>query len=68
LFALMAWTWRQFGGPGHPAGARSRLLTVLVGDGVTIASEIVALARARIGCQKEIKVEMNDAPSLSRMD
>jgi hypothetical protein len=29
LFALMAWTWRQFGGPGHPAGARSRLLTVL---------------------------------------
>jgi hypothetical protein len=46
LFALMASTWRQFGGPGHPAGARSRLLTVLVGDGVTIASEMLALAHA----------------------
>ena len=46
LFSLMASTWRHHGGVGNPAGARSRLLTVLVGDGVTIASEIVSLAAA----------------------
>jgi hypothetical protein len=46
LFCLMASTWRHHGGVGNPAGARSRLLTVLVGDGVTIASEIVSLAAA----------------------
>ena len=46
LFALMASTWRHHGGVGNPAGARGRLLTVLVGDGVTIASEIVSLAAA----------------------
>ena len=42
----MASTWRHHGGVGNPAGARSRLLTVLVGDGVTIASEITSLAAA----------------------
>jgi hypothetical protein len=46
LFCLMASTWRHHGGVGNPAGARSRLLTVLVGDGVTIASEITSLAAA----------------------
>lgn len=46
LFALMTSTWRHHGGVGNPAGARSRLLTVLVGDGVTIASEISSLAAA----------------------
>jgi hypothetical protein len=46
LYALMASTWRHNGGVGNPAGARSRLLTVLVGDGVTIASEISSLASA----------------------
>jgi hypothetical protein len=46
LYALMASTWRHHGGVGNPAGARSRLLTVLVGDGVTISSEIMSLAQA----------------------
>ena len=46
LFALMASTWRNHGGVGNPAGARSRLLTVLVGDGVAIASEVVSLTHA----------------------
>ena len=46
LYGLMASTWRHHGGVGNPAGARSRLLTVLVGDGVTIASEITSLAQA----------------------
>jgi hypothetical protein len=46
LYALMASTWRHNGGVGNPAGARSRLLTVLVGDGVTVASEIFSLANA----------------------
>jgi hypothetical protein len=46
LYCLMASTWRHHGGPGNPAGARSRFLTVLVGDGVTIASEIASLAHA----------------------
>jgi hypothetical protein len=46
LFALMASTWRHNGGVGNPAGARSRLLTVLTGDGVTIASEIASLSNA----------------------
>lgn len=45
LYGLMASTWRHHGGVGNPAGARSRLLTVLVGDGVTIASEITSLAQ-----------------------
>jgi hypothetical protein len=44
LYSLMASTWRHHGGIGNPAGARSRLLTVLVGDRVSIASEITALA------------------------
>jgi hypothetical protein len=46
LFCLMASTWRHHGGVGNPAGARARLVTVLVGDGVTIASEIVSLTAA----------------------
>jgi hypothetical protein len=46
LYGLMASTWRHHGGVGNPAGARARLLTVLVGDGVTIGSEITALASA----------------------
>jgi hypothetical protein len=44
LYGLMASIWRHHGGVGNPAGARSRLLTVLVGDGVTLASEITSLA------------------------
>src|SRR5262249_42655852 len=46
LFALMASTWRNYGGVGHPAGARARLLTVLVGDSLSIASEVASLAHA----------------------
>ncbi len=46
LYGLMASTWRHNGGVGNPAGARSRLLTVLVGDGVTVASEIASLSYA----------------------
>jgi hypothetical protein len=46
LFSLMASTWRHHGGVGNPAGARARLLTVLVGDGLTVASEIISLAAA----------------------
>ena len=46
LYGLMASTWRHHGGVGNPAGARSRLQTVLVGDGVTLASEITSLAHA----------------------
>jgi len=46
LYGLMTSTWRHNGGVGNPAGARSRLLTVLTGDGVTIASEIASLSNA----------------------
>jgi hypothetical protein len=46
LYALMSSTWRHHGGVGHHAGARARLLTVLVGDGLTIGSEIVSLGAA----------------------
>jgi hypothetical protein len=46
LYALMCSTWRHHGGVGNPAGARARCLTVLVGDGATIASEIFSLAHA----------------------
>ena len=46
LYALMSSTWRQHGGVGHHAGARARLLTVLVGEGLTIGSEIVSLSAA----------------------
>jgi hypothetical protein len=46
LYALMSSTWRHHGGVGHHAGARARLLTVLVGDGLTIGSEIVSLSAA----------------------
>jgi hypothetical protein len=47
LYALMSSTWRHHGGVGHHAGARARQLTVLVGDGLTIGSEIVSLSTAR---------------------
>jgi hypothetical protein len=46
LYAMMASTWRHHGGVGHHAGARARELTVLVGDGLTIGSEIVSLSAA----------------------
>jgi hypothetical protein len=46
LYGLMASTWRHHGGVGNPAGARSRLLTVMVGDGASIASEIACLSGA----------------------
>jgi len=46
LYGLVASTWRHHGGVGNPAGARSRCLTVLVGDGVTVASEIASLSSA----------------------
>lgn len=46
LYGLMSSTWRHHGGVGNPAGARSRCLTVLVGDGVTIGSEITCLSSA----------------------
>lgn len=46
LFALMTSTWRQYGGRGHYGGARARSLSVLVGDGETIGSEIVLLGAA----------------------
>ena len=46
LYSLMASTWRHHAGVGNPAGARSRFLTVLVGDGVTMSSEIASLADA----------------------
>ena len=46
LYGLIASTWRHHGGVGNPAGARSRCLTVLVGDGVTIGSEITCLSSA----------------------
>jgi hypothetical protein len=46
LYSLMCSTWRHHGGVGNPAGARARCLTVLVGDGVTIGSEILSLAYA----------------------
>jgi hypothetical protein len=46
LYSLMCSTWRHHGGVGNPAGARARCLTVLVGDGVTLGSEIISLAHA----------------------
>ena len=46
FYSLMCSTWRHHGGVGNPAGARARCLTVLVGDGVTIGSEILSLAHS----------------------
>jgi hypothetical protein len=46
LYSLITSTWRHDGGVGNPAGARARVLTVLVGDGVTMSSEIASLADA----------------------
>jgi hypothetical protein len=54
IFCLMASTWRHHGGVGNPAGARSRLLTVLVGDGTTIGSEIKSLALAYDGVKPSV--------------
>jgi hypothetical protein len=50
---LMASTWRQYCGHGNPAGARWRLLTILVGDGTTIGSEIRSLALAYDGVKPQ---------------
>jgi hypothetical protein len=58
LFALMCSTWRHHGGRNHYAGARARSLTVLVGDGSSIGSEIVALASAYDAC-KPVSVGTN---------
>jgi hypothetical protein len=46
FYALLASTWRQHIGRGNPGGARQRVLTVLLGDGVTLASEVMTLAEA----------------------
>ncbi len=46
FYALVASTWRQHIGRGKPGGARQRVLTVLLGDGVTLASEVMTLAGA----------------------
>ena len=46
FYALLASTWRQHIGRGKPGGARQRVLTVLLGDGVTLASEVTTLAEA----------------------
>jgi hypothetical protein len=46
LYALMSSTWRHRIDRWYPAGARARFLTVLVGDGLTIGSEIVSLSAA----------------------
>jgi hypothetical protein len=46
FYALLASTWRQHIGRGKPGGARQRVLTVLLGDGVTLASEVMTLAGA----------------------
>src|SRR5271170_5427899 len=54
LYALMSSTWRHHGGVGHHAGARARLLTVLVGDGLTIGSEIVSLSAAYAGMRPRV--------------
>ena len=42
-FALMSSDWRQYGGVGWTAGCRPGITAVLVGDGQTLASEIMAL-------------------------
>jgi len=54
VYALMSSTWRHHGGVGHHAGARARLLTVLVGDGLTIGSEIVSLSAAYAGMRPRV--------------
>jgi hypothetical protein len=46
FFALAASTWRQHIGRGKPGGVRQRCLTVLLGDGVTLASEVAQLTTA----------------------
>jgi hypothetical protein len=46
FYALLASTSRQHIGRGKPGGARQRVLTVLLGDGVTLASEVMTLAEA----------------------
>jgi hypothetical protein len=46
FFALVASTWRQHIGRGKPGGVRQRCLTVLLGDGVTLASEVAQLTAA----------------------
>src|SRR5215207_368010 len=64
LFALFASTWRQSSSPSQPAGARSRSLTVLVGDGVMVGSEIVSLTSAYDSMVPS--VVGSDAPAATR--
>jgi hypothetical protein len=45
-YALIASTWRQYGGRKRCIGARWGLLVVLPGDGRSLASEVQALVRA----------------------
>jgi hypothetical protein len=46
FFALVASPWRPHIGQGQVGGVRQRVLTVLLGDGVTLASEVTQLAAA----------------------
>jgi hypothetical protein len=45
-FALMSSDWRQYGGVGWTGGTRPGLTAVLVGNGLTLASEIMNLIEA----------------------
>jgi hypothetical protein len=47
-YALIASTWRQYGGLYRYGDARSGLLVVLPSDGRTLASEVQTLARAYV--------------------
>jgi hypothetical protein len=67
FYALLASTWRQHAGRGHYAGARARLLVVLVGDGTTLASEIASLAAAYDG-MKPVVAGSEAAPAKSAAD
>jgi hypothetical protein len=66
LYSLMCSTWRHHGGVGNPAGARARGLTVLVGDGVTVGSEILSLARAYDAAKPAVVGINAPAPKSSR--
>jgi hypothetical protein len=46
VFALMSSDWRQYGGVGWTGGTRPGLTAVFVGDGQTLASEILSLIEA----------------------
>ena len=66
VYALMTSSWRHHGGVGHYAGARARCLSVLVGDGVTIASEIASLAAAYDAMRPALVGTEGPAPSCAR--